>query len=91
MRISFTDQIEGSDVLYPIGQLEAGSPWFGQADREQLQEKALQALIDRAREVEADALIDVRYGEDGVMMEDLAPVPLKRISAYGTAVRLSMR
>ncbi len=91
MRISFTDQIEGSNVLYPIGRVEAGSPWFGQADRETLQEKALQALIDRAREVEADALIGVRYSEDGVMMEDLAPVPLKRISAHGIAVRLASR
>jgi|LauGreDrversion4_2_1035121.scaffolds.fasta_scaffold3305433_1 hypothetical protein len=91
MRISFTDQIEGSSVLYPIGRLEAGSPWFGQADRERLQEKALQALIDHAREVDADALIGVRYSEDGVMMEDLAPVPLKRISAHGIAVRLASR
>jgi len=91
MRISFTDQIEGSSVLYPIGPVEAGSPWFGQADRETLQQKALQALIEQAHEIDADALIDIRYSETGVMMEDLAPVPLKRISAYGIAVRLAGR
>jgi hypothetical protein len=91
MRISFTDQIEGSSVLYPIGPVEAGSPWFGQADRTALQEKALQALIESAREVDADALIGVHYSEDGVMVEDLAPIPLKRISAHGIAVRLAGR
>ena len=91
MRISFTDQIEGSSVLYPIGPVEAGSPWFGQADRETLQQQALQALINQAHEVDADALIGVRYSETGVMMEDLAPVPLKRISAHGIAVRLAGR
>ncbi len=91
MRISFTDQIDGSRVLYPIGPVAAGSPWYGQADRSELEQKALQALIDRAQDLDADALIGVHYAEDGVMMNDLAPIPLKRISAHGIAVRLACR
>ena len=92
MRISFTDELEGGRVLYSIGRVQAASPWHGStaaSESDAWKEAALQALIQSAEEVDADAIIGVDYTVDGVKHIDLSPVELQRVSVTGIAVKLA--
>jgi uncharacterized protein YbjQ (UPF0145 family) len=92
MRISFTDEVEGGRVLYSIGRVQAASPWRGaQAEigSDALKHAALQALIETAEEVDADAIIGVDYAVDGVQHTDLTALDLRRVSVSGIAVKLA--
>ena len=92
MRISFTDEVEGGRVLYSIGRVQAASPWRGAnagIGSDALKNAALQALIETAEEVDADAIIGVDYSVDGVQHTDLTPLELHRVSATGIAVKLA--
>jgi hypothetical protein len=92
MRISHTGEVEGSRVLYPIGRIMAATGWHapdikpGERDWKDL---ALARLIAAAKDLEADAIIEVDYRVDGVQTFDLANLPLERISATGVAVKLA--
>jgi len=92
MQISFTDEVEGGRVLYPIGRVQAASSWHGVAqsdDAEDFRKAALQALIETAREFDADAIIGVDYGYDEVKHGELLAVQLRRVCATGIAVKLA--
>ena len=92
MQISFTNEVEGGREFYPIGRVQAASSWHGTAQAEgaeRFQQAALQALIETAREFEADAIIGVDYGYDEVKHGELLAVELRRVSATGLAVKLA--
>jgi uncharacterized protein YbjQ (UPF0145 family) len=97
MRISSTDSIDGGRVLYPIGKIKAASSWHAaevgphQADAQgDWREMALRELIQRAEDIDADAIIDVNYEMDRVVPAEHAGVSLRRVLATGTAVRLAV-
>ena len=98
MRISSTDSIEGDRVLYPIGKIKAASDWHAaQVDFHQLdahqgdwREMALRELIQRAEDIDADAIIDVNYETDRVVPAEHPGVSLRRILATGIAVKLAV-
>jgi uncharacterized protein YbjQ (UPF0145 family) len=90
MRISFTDEIEDGQVVYSIGRIKAATAWHAsgaQPESGDWKDIALRALIRKAEDFEADAIIGVDYEVDGVQ-SDLAPVPLQRVAATGIAVKL---
>ena len=92
MQISFTNEVEDGRDFYPIGRVQAASCWHGPAQSggaEDFHQAALKALIEMAREFEADAIIGVGYGYDAVKHEELSAVELRRVSATGLAVKLA--
>jgi uncharacterized protein YbjQ (UPF0145 family) len=92
MKISFTNEVEGGREFTPIGRVQAASSWHGSAQAEiadDFHKAALQALIEMAREFDADAIIGVDYGYDAVKLAELATVELRRVSATGIAVRFA--
>jgi uncharacterized protein YbjQ (UPF0145 family) len=91
MRISFTEEIEGGRVLYPIGRIRAASGWRSgdAANSEDCRAEALRRLIAAARDYEADAIIGIGYEVDGAKIFDLAAVPVARVAATGIAVKLA--
>jgi uncharacterized protein YbjQ (UPF0145 family) len=103
MRISSTDSIDGGRVLYPIGKIKAASAWHAaqidshEADSHQLdahqgdwREMALRELIQRAEDVDADAIIGVNYELDRVVPAEQTGVSLHRVLATGIAVKLAV-
>ena len=90
MRISFTDDLDDGRVLYPIGRVSAASGWrAATADTEAAKDAALKALIAKASEYEADAIIGVDFSVDGASRLDLASVDVRRVTVSGVAVRLA--
>jgi uncharacterized protein YbjQ (UPF0145 family) len=92
MRISFTQEIEGGRVLYPIGRIRAASGWRAGAaamSSDDCKAQALERLIAAASDYEADAIIGVDYEVDGAKIFDLAAVPVERVTATGIAVKLA--
>jgi uncharacterized protein YbjQ (UPF0145 family) len=92
MRISFTDEIEGGRILYPIGRVQAASGWHanGMAPGDKdWKEAALRELIRTAEDIEADAIVGIDYAVDGVSDTDLATRRLERVTASGGAVKLA--
>ena len=51
---------------------------------------ALRELIQRAEDIDADAIIDVNYEMDRVVSAEHTGVSLRRVLATGTAVRLAV-
>ena len=92
MRISFTGTLEGGRVLYNIGKIEAASAWHPE-NSEPLQpnwrELIMRELIRTAEDIDADAIIEVDYQNDGAVRNDETGVKLKRVVATGIAVKLS--
>jgi uncharacterized protein YbjQ (UPF0145 family) len=92
MRISFTDEIDGGRILYPIGRVRAAASWRGGnlgAEASRDKDAALRALIETATDVDADAIVGVGFEVDGVSCLDLTNVDLKRVTATGVAVKLA--
>jgi hypothetical protein len=92
MRISFTDEIADSRILYPIGRVRAAGSWHAAGapcSKDDLKKAALQALILEATEHDADAIIGVDYAVDGAHLTDLTSIGLERVTATGIAVKLA--
>jgi hypothetical protein len=94
MHISSTGAIEGGRVLYAIGRIEAASSWHpahGSPLQENWRELVLRKLIRNAEDIDADAIIQVDYQNDGVIRIDETGVKLKRVVATGIAVSFPAR
>lgn len=92
MRISATSEIEGGRIGTEIGRIEAASTWHAAVRgniEEKLREHALQALIRRAEDVDADAIVDVKYAVDADDAMGENGVALQRIRVRGIAVTLA--
>ncbi|MCI0466455.1 MAG: hypothetical protein L0Y57_05545 [Beijerinckiaceae bacterium] len=92
MRISSTEAIEGSRVLYAIGTIEAASAWHPANStplQEDWREVILLELIRKAEDVDADAIIGVGYRNDASIRIEETGVNLKRVVATGMAVKLA--
>jgi uncharacterized protein YbjQ (UPF0145 family) len=92
MRISATSEIEGGRISTEIGRIEAASTWHTavlQNLETELRAHALQALIRRAEDVDADAIVGVEYAVDagGTMGE--SGIVMQRIRVRGIAVTLA--
>jgi uncharacterized protein YbjQ (UPF0145 family) len=91
MRTSTTSQIEGGEISAPIGRIEAVSTWHAANANERRDtwcEHALQNLIRRAEDVDADAIVGIEFEIDGDVRMTETGVELARIRAKGIAVRL---
>jgi uncharacterized protein YbjQ (UPF0145 family) len=92
VRISSTNAIEGSRVLYTIGEIHASSAWHPE-NATPLQkdwgEEILRELIRKAEDIDADAIIGLGYRNDSPIRNEETGVNLKRVVATGTAVKLS--
>src|SRR6202012_4789531 len=67
MRISATTEIAGGRISTEIGKIEAASNWHAVALKNieaELRQDALQALIRRAEDIDADAIVRVEYDID---------------------------
>jgi uncharacterized protein YbjQ (UPF0145 family) len=90
--ISSTDAIEGGRVLYTIGKIAVASSWHPEGSaplQESWRELMLRDLIRKAEDIDADAIIELDYQNDGLLRIDEIGVKLKRIVATGIAVKLS--
>ncbi len=92
MRIIFDSEIEG-DKVAPIGKIHAASNWHGPRSavtEDFYKAKALENLIDVAKDWDADAIIEIDYGID---QADVGDTPgsslLHRVSVTGLAVKLA--
>jgi len=82
---------EGRDHI-ALGQLRATTGWRA-ADRPVSQldrEIALRALVREAEDSGADALMNVDFAVERLGSSDIDCVPLMRVAAVGTAVRLAI-
>lgn len=92
MIVSSDDRIEGARSLTMLGRIRAATGWHA-AERSRLRDgewkqAALQQLIRRAEDIDADAIIGLDYVIDGVTDPDDAGMKLQRIAATGLAVRI---
>jgi uncharacterized protein YbjQ (UPF0145 family) len=92
MIVSSDDRIEGARSLTMLGRIRAATGWHA-AERDRLRdgewkEAALQQLIRRAEDIDADAIIGLDYEIDGVTDPDDTGHKLQRIAATGLAVRI---
>jgi uncharacterized protein YbjQ (UPF0145 family) len=93
VRISSTKTIEGSRVLYTIGEIEAASAWhpeYASPLQKDWREEILRELVRKAEDIDADAIIGVGYRNDAPIRSAEGGVNLKRVVATGTAVKLSL-
>lgn len=92
MLISTTDSVDGGRILYPIGKIQAASGWHAAQieSNKEWRELALRNLIQRAEDIDADAIVDVNYEMDRVVPADWTGVNLRRVLVTGTAVRLAV-
>jgi len=92
MRISATNEIRGGRISAAIGKIEAASTWHTSALQNmdaQWRELALRALIRRAEDVDADAIVDIEYEVDAGMPMEETEVALQRVRVRGIAVTLA--
>jgi uncharacterized protein YbjQ (UPF0145 family) len=93
MRISETDAVDGSRVLYPIGKIAAATGWHAKGEHPHSgnwRERVLADLVRRAEDIDADAIIALDYTVDPDATRDEAGVTLQRVVATGIAVKLSV-
>jgi hypothetical protein len=93
VRISSTKTIEGSRVLFTIGEIEAASAWHPENTsplQKDWREEILRELVRKAEDIDADAIIGVGYRNDAPIRSAEGGVNLKRVVATGTAVKLSL-
>ncbi|MGH6680828.1 MAG: heavy metal-binding domain-containing protein [Bradyrhizobium sp.] len=92
MRISATSEIEGGRIGAEIGRIEAASTWhatvLGNLEAK-LREHALEALIRRAEDVDADAIVGVEYAVDAGDTMGESGIAMQRIRVRGIAVTLA--
>jgi hypothetical protein len=91
MIVSSSDRIEGARSLTMLGRIRAATGWHatGRRVREgEWKEAALQQLIRRAEDIDADAIIGLDYEIDGVTDPEDTGLKLQRIAATGLAVRI---
>ena len=82
--------ITGARIVQEIGRITAASGWHGvNCERAAYRDQALKALIAKAKDFEADAVIDLDYSIDGANDLDLTSIPVERIAVSGIAVKLS--
>jgi len=92
MQVSFSPALGGGRAQISIGRLKATTGWraarglVADFDRE----VALRALVREAEEYGADALVDVSFEVEEVRGPDIDGVPLRRVTATGTAVTLAL-
>ena len=92
MQVSFSPSLGGARAQISIGRLKATTGWraarglVADFDRE----VALRALVREAEEYGADALVDVSFEVEEVRGPDIDGVPLRRVTATGTAVTLAL-
>ena len=92
MQVSFSRALDDKRTQIPIGRVNATTGWraarglVADFDRE----IALRALVREAEEYGADALVEVSFEIEEVRGPDIDGVPLRRVTATGTAVRLAL-
>ena len=92
MRISSTKVIEGSRILYAIGEIQAASAWHPETMvplHQEWREQVLRALIRQAEDIDADAIVGIDIKNDVPVRNEETGVNLKRVVATGTAVKLA--
>lgn len=92
MRISSTKVIEGSRILYAIGEIQAASAWHPEHMvplQQEWREQVLRDLIRTAEDIDADAIIGLGYRNDVPVRNEETGVNLNRVVATGTAVKLA--
>ena len=92
MRISATTEIEGGKIVTKIGRIEAASTWHAAVNsalEAQWREHALRALIQRAEDIDADAIVGVEYEVDAGEPMDEIGTSLQRVRVKGIAVTLA--
>jgi uncharacterized protein YbjQ (UPF0145 family) len=92
VRISSTKVIEGSRILYAIGEIQAASAWHPAHMvplQQEWREQVLRDLIRKAEDIDADAIVGVDIKNDVPVRNEETGVNLKRVVAKGTAVKLS--
>ena len=93
MRITSSSAVEGRRIVYEIGKIKASSAWRA-ANRVPLQtnwrEAVLDELVQKAEDVDADAIIGVNYELDRVVPAEQTGVSLRRVLATGIAVKLAV-
>jgi hypothetical protein len=91
MQVSFSQALDDKRTQISIGRVKATTGWgaarglVADFDRE----IALRALVREAEEYGADALVEVSFEIEEVRGPDI-DVPLRRVTATGTAVRLAV-
>jgi uncharacterized protein YbjQ (UPF0145 family) len=91
MQVSFSQALDSKRAQISIGKVKATTGWraarglVADFDRE----IALRALVREAEEYGADALVEVSFEIEEVRGPDV-DVPLRRVTATGTAVRLAL-
>lgn len=92
MIVSSSDRIDGARSLTMLGRIRAHTGWHATGKSQlrdgEWKEAALQQLIRRAKDIDADAIIGLGYEIDGTVDAEEAGLKLQRIAATGLAVRI---
>ncbi len=92
MIISVTPEIEGERINTEIGRIEAASSWPAGALKHlemELRKRALQALVRRAEDVDADAIVGIEFAVDAGQPMTEGGAAMQRVRAKGIAVTLA--
>ncbi len=91
MQVSTSLGLQGARVIRKIGRITATSAWHGQncASQNASRDQALAALIAKAKDFEADAIIGVDFAVDDARVLDLTSIPVERTAATGIAVKIA--
>jgi hypothetical protein len=93
VRIVFDESPDGFCILHNIGRIEAASAWHAENSlppQQNWRDLILHELIRKAEEVDADAVVDVKYRSEPAIRIEETGVALKRIVASGMAVKLAL-
>ena len=92
MRITSSGAVEGCRIVYAIGKIKASSAWHAANSiplETNWREAVLHELVQKAEDVDADAIISLDYETSDVVRDSETGRQLKRVAATGIAVKLS--
>ena len=91
MQVTTSLEIQGARVIRQIGRITAASCWHrhNSASDDASRQQALDALIAKAKDFEADAIIGVDFSVDDARVLDLTSIPVERTEASGIAVKIA--
>ncbi len=91
MQVTSTNALQGVRIHHSIGRIKASSVWraasasTAEADRR----AAVDALIRKAEDCDADAIVGLDFEVEGITSADVDGIPLQRIAVTGIAVKFA--
>jgi uncharacterized protein YbjQ (UPF0145 family) len=93
MQVVTTQELAGATIVRTIGKISAVSHWHGceVGGEDTFRDQALAALVEQAKEYDANAILGVRYDTCEAEYLDLSGVPVRQTRVWGIAVKTARK